>query len=316
MAQIKYTSIINSFVSQEGSAGFYTNYIYYSVLVVYTNGKAEIVEGQKSQIAPLLGYLRTPVDELQDIKQLITNLPSGIKSISSNISKIIDEKMSYVLDTICPIPDVRGMKEGEAFKLLEEHNLVPNIIHNDGITDNKGVVRYLQRSRLNYKNVDVGIAHSVPSVEGLIKDVAVEVLEKAGFQAKIKYVLSQEQEQDMVLRYSRENEQTPVVELEVGSMDPDRCKQEQEQQELDTIKEMIRNDQWISSSISPSDRQKLITEIAYALNLISLDRARKKLKQIDLNSGKEVIDYLVSLPDDELKPAAKSILQMLKDEAK
>ena len=72
-ARIKYTSIINSFVSQEGSNGSYINYVYYSILVVYVDGTAEIVEGKKDTITPLLSFLRTPVDELQDIKQLFTS---------------------------------------------------------------------------------------------------------------------------------------------------------------------------------------------------------------------------------------------------
>ena len=216
MALIKYTSILNSFVSQEGSMGTYTNYIYYSVLVVYTDGRAEIVEGNKNTIAPLLAFLRTPVDELQDIKQTISSLSSDI----SIISQKIDYNMNYVLDSLYPIPDVRGMKQEDAIKRIEECQLIPNIVQDDGTADEKQVVCYLQRNNINFKYVDIATTQIVPAVEGLTKDVAVEVLEKAGFQTNIKYVHSQEQE-DIVLHCSRTDDMTPVVELEVGSADPE-----------------------------------------------------------------------------------------------
>ena len=216
MALIKYTSILNSFVSQEGTMGTYTNYVYYSVLVVYTDGRAEIVEGNNKTIAPLLAFLRTPIDELQDIKQLITSLPSDINIIS----KKIDENMNYVLDSLYPIPDVRGMKQEDAVRRIEECGLIPNIVQSEGIPDDKQVVCFIQRNRLNYKYVDIGTAQTVPAVDGLTKDVAVEVLEKAGFQVEVKYIPSQEHEKDIVLSYSRNDNSTLVVELEVGSSKP------------------------------------------------------------------------------------------------
>ena len=216
MAAIKYTSIINSFVSQEGDFGMYTNYIYYSLLVVYTDGTAEIVEGKNNDIRYLLSYLRTPIDELKEIKQTISHLPSQLNTISEKI----DEKLSYVIDSLYPIPDVRGMKEAEALKCIEEYNLVPNTIQNDGISHGEGTVYSLKRNAFNFKRVDVGITHGIPAVDGLTKDVAIEILEKVGFQVKAKYVPSQEQEKDIVLRYHRIDDTNPMVELEVGSSKP------------------------------------------------------------------------------------------------
>jgi hypothetical protein len=213
MADIKYTSIINSFVSQEGMMGSYTNYVYYSILVVYSDGTKSIVEGKRDQIAPFLLFLRTPVDELQDIKQLIQSLPSDM----SNISRKIDDNMNYILDSLYPIPDVRGMKLKEATKCLEEHELLPNIVQGEEIPDDKQVVCFLQRNKNNFKQVDIGTTQSVPAVDGLTKDVAVEVLEKAGFQVKVKYLPSEEQEHDIVLGYSRKDDTTQLVELKVGA---------------------------------------------------------------------------------------------------
>ena len=235
MALINYTSIINSFVSTEGAAGFMTNYIYYSVLVVYTDGTKEIVEGKKAQIAPLLVYLRTPVDELQDIKKYITSLPDDI----SNIKNKIDDNVNYVLDTICPIPDVRGMKEEEAIKQIEEYGLVPNISQSDIVSKNQGTVGFLQRNRFNFKHVDIGITHSIPAVDGLTKDVAIEVLEKAGFQYNINYIPSLEQEHDIVLEYSRINGMSPVVELNVGVISKEEQKRIEEQRRKEEEQKLL-----------------------------------------------------------------------------
>ncbi len=216
MADIKYTSIINSFVSQEGMMGNYTNYIYYSILVAYSDGTRTIVEGKSNQIAPFLPFLRTPVDELQDIKQLLLNLPSDM----GNINRKIDDNMNYILDSLYPIPDVRGMKLEEAIKCLEEHGLIPTIVQGEEIPDDKRIICFIQRNKSNFKQVDIGTTLSVPAVEGLTKDVAVEVLEKAGFQVGVKYSPAQEQEQDIVLGCSRKDNTKLLVELEVGCLKP------------------------------------------------------------------------------------------------
>ena len=98
--------------------------------------------------------------------------------------------------------------------------MIPNIVQDDGTADEKQVVCYLPRNKNNFKYVDIATTQIVPAVEGLTKDVAIEVLEKSGFQTNIKYVHSQEQE-DIVLHYSRTDDMTPVIELEVGSADPE-----------------------------------------------------------------------------------------------
>lgn len=112
MAAIKYTSIINSFVSPEGSFGAITNYIYYSVLVVYSDGTKEIIEGKSKEIAPLLSFLRTPVDELQEIKQLIASTLSD----NNTISHKINQNMSCVGG----VSEEKQRKEEEQKRLEEQ----------------------------------------------------------------------------------------------------------------------------------------------------------------------------------------------------
>lgn len=99
----------------------------------------------------------------------------------------------------------------------------------------------------------------------------------------------------------------------------DTPEQEQKQRDLEDGKEKkissLADGQTVSMPTNVMDRQKLIYEIANAMNLISPNMQRAKLKQINVESGKEVIDFLLSLSDDELKPIANTILKKLKDEA-
>ena len=90
MADIKYASIINSFVSQEGFGGNYTNYIYYSVLVVYTDGSRTIIEGKNNEIQFLLPYLRTPVDELQQLNRVLEAIEKTSDDKDRLFSRMVD----------------------------------------------------------------------------------------------------------------------------------------------------------------------------------------------------------------------------------
>ena len=96
----------------------------------------------------------------------------------------------------------------------------------------------------------------------------------------------------------------------------DEAQKERELQERKVrILNALENDQKLPISVSTEERQRLIAEIDYASHLISPSKQRAKLKQINVESGKEVIDFLLSLSDDELKPIANTILKKLKDEA-
>ena len=110
---IKYVQVLNSFVSTEGSGGFMTNYIYYSLLVVDTNGSKKIVEGKADQISYLLPLVRTPIDEIEELKETVKNLRRDINDIA-------DQKAKYLVDSIFPIPDILNKTEVEAVDLLEK----------------------------------------------------------------------------------------------------------------------------------------------------------------------------------------------------
>lgn len=211
---IKYTQVLNSFVSTEGSGGIMTNYIYYSVLVVYTDGTSEIVEGSNKNIAHLLRYVRTPVDELMELKETV-------KELRKDINDIVDQKMKYVIDTLCMIPDIQDKNEVEALKLLTDAGLIPvlDYTYPEG-TPLNGIVRYFCRDKDNFKKVHVQIVHDYPNVENMHIDEALLKLKEAGFTPHVTYKAISGTESGIVLRCSRADSGKLDVDLEVSSSIP------------------------------------------------------------------------------------------------
>ena len=176
MADIKYVHILNSFVSTEGFAGNMTNYIYYSLLVVYKDNSRSIVEGKAGDIKWLLPYVRTPQDKLPEIKE-------SIRKLREDINSIVDEKMGMVSDTLYPIPDIQGRNEIEALESLKNAGLTPHLVYSypEG-TPRNGIVENFRRRKDNFKTIDLEIVHEIPDVTGLSIDEAAEKLREAGME--------------------------------------------------------------------------------------------------------------------------------------
>lgn len=212
---IKYVQVINSFVSTEGSNGFMTNYVYYTLLVVNTNGSSEIVEGRLNQISSLLRYVRTPVDELEELKETV-------RGLRNDINEIVDEKVRYVLDSLFPIPDIQDKNEVEALELLDSAGLQPVFVNQyPDAVPKKGIVRAYARSDENFRKVELEIVHDMPAVMGLKIEDAQELLTAAGFQAEITYKTVSDAENGVVLECERRDEISMDVALVVSSTIPE-----------------------------------------------------------------------------------------------
>lgn len=134
--------------------------------------------------------------------------------------------------------------------------------------------------------------------------------------------------EDPVHRMQREQEQLEIQarseeaariaaeerqrEQELRKQEQELKKQEQEKRD-EQLRKAYENNQLIQIPINEEDREKLIEAISYATNLSFISKVRAKLKQTDLETGQEIIELLLSLSDDELKPAAQGILMMLKN---
>lgn len=215
MAKIKYTSLIDCAVSTEGSNGVMTNYFYYNVLVVYEDGSRELVTGKKNEIAFLLPFMRTPMDDLMDMKETVINL-------RQDIDNIVEQKMKYVIDSILPIPDILNKNEVEAIEMLKEAGLTPVFeIEYPESTPKNGYIHAYSRNDSNYKKVDVQIIHKVPEVKGMKIEDALEKLKEAGFTATITHIAVSGTDNGVVINSVRLDESKLLVNLEVATSIPE-----------------------------------------------------------------------------------------------
>ena len=193
-----------------------TNYFYYTVLVVYTDGSRELVNGKMDQISRYLPYMKTPMDDLPDVKETI-------KDLRQEINDMVDQKVKYVLDSIFPIPDILNKNEVEAFDLLKEANLTPVLeIEYPESTPKNGIVQAYSRNKENFKKVDVRIIHKVPEIEDLKIEDAFAKLNEAGFAVKsIIYKIGTIGINGTVLRYSRSSDNELSIDLEVNTIIPE-----------------------------------------------------------------------------------------------
>ena len=221
MAPIKYTSIINSFVSTEGSAGFMTNYIYYSVLVVYVDGTADIIEGKTNEIKPLLRFLQTPQDAVEKLADQISNLTNTIRSFDRNkstnqITDTIRAEVDYLIDSIYPIPNIIGKTIDEATIALKESGFEP-IIDNPRVKETRdGIIHSVKRNKNNFKVVNISCEYDLPDVEGLPMEEALTKLELAGFVPNINYIKSEKEKVGIVINCHRNSDHYTEADLDIG----------------------------------------------------------------------------------------------------
>ena len=148
---IKYTNVINSYIGTETKNGITTNYMYYTILVVDTDGTSQIVEGRLNQVSFYLKFVRTPVDEIMELKEIV-------RGLRQNINDIVDQKMKVVVDSLYPIPDILNRNEREALSALKEAGLTP-ILDNEYPegTPANGIVRAFSRNPENFKQIHLSM---------------------------------------------------------------------------------------------------------------------------------------------------------------
>lgn len=212
---IKYTQLINSFVSTEGSGGFMTNYVYYTFLVVHTDGSVRIAEGKYGDIAHLLPYIRTPLDDIAELKETI-------KKLRKDISDIAESNMNYLVNSLFPIPDILNKNEAEAVDMLEKAGLQPGLSYQHlQSTPKNGIVWAFARNSDNFKVVDLKIVRDLPKINGCKVEDALELLKEAGFHAEITNKVVEGKENGIVLEYMHENEKDLCVKLVVSTAIPE-----------------------------------------------------------------------------------------------
>ncbi len=239
MGIINYTSIINSFVSTEGYNGIMTNYVYYSILVVYLDGTKEIVEGRLDKVKPLLAFLKTPQDEIQrtnlELDQLkmamqklsgeLAPLKGECHNISNTVNSIKDSytrDLDYIIRSLFPIPVIDGLNEVDAIEAIRLSGLTPVLVNTyPPSTPQNGIVRGYKRNPENFREVFLEIIHVLPDIKGLPLTDAQKILDEEGFSYTIEEKAVESQSSGIVISCERPNDTSMNVVLTTSICIPD-----------------------------------------------------------------------------------------------
>ncbi len=222
MAAIKYVNILNSVVSEEGSGGILINYFYYSLLIAYTDGTKKVVTVRDSEVPLYMPFVRTPVEELQELKAQMSDLQSKVDSLQSTVKSMrkeineqTDQKIKYFLDSLYPIPKLAGLPEEAALTALKDAGLNAVIIRHYDKSLGSGIVYSARRNEKLFKDVDLELVYPVPDVAGLLKSEAVALLEAGQFQVEIVETASLEEDDNRVLQCEWKDPRKQTVTLHV-----------------------------------------------------------------------------------------------------
>ena len=177
MAMIAYTQFIGIRTAENGSNGFITNSTNYSMLVVYTNGSREIVEGDAHVMSIYLPYLK------EDNTSAI--LQQSLTDFAARMERMVDERLERVFAVLYPIPDVAGLREDEAEQKLRAAGF--DVVRVNSYPEGMplGVVHSVRRAGEEYLTVKMDVRHALPEVKGLPQTQAVALLEQAGFRVQL-----------------------------------------------------------------------------------------------------------------------------------
>lgn len=177
MAAIKYTQFIGIRTAENGSNGFITNSTSYSLLIVYTDGTREIVEGNAQAMRPFLAFLKE--DNMERV------LRESLEQLEQKLEKLVDSRIERIFAVSNPIPDVMGMRQDQAVALLEQAGFRVKMVNDYPEGTPSGIVRAYQREDGHYMTVLLDARLDLPEVAGLPEDKAVALLEEAGFRVTL-----------------------------------------------------------------------------------------------------------------------------------
>ncbi len=183
MANIVYAEIVGTRMAEEGSGGFTTNYTSYSVLVYYSNGVVELVEGNVHKVSPYLPYMR-PRGDMNQLKPILDQMEQRLeRSIRDTVQ---DSVNAILVEQRNPLPGgLTGKSGSEAKAILEEAGFRAEYypVFPAGAT---GTVLQCERKKNNPMTIVLKMKYDIPDVTGLDKDTAIGKLKNAGFTPVLK----------------------------------------------------------------------------------------------------------------------------------
>lgn len=208
MAFITHAEIVGTRMAEEGSGGYTVNSTSYSVLIFYSDGTVNLVEGSANQIRPYLPFMR-PRSDFNQLQPMLEQLEAKLEA---SIKKTVNTSINDLLyETRNPLPkgltgtsgqDAKVLLEKAGFK-VEFYPLVPA-----GTT---GTVLECVRKENDPMTAILKMKYDMPSIVGMDADVAIEKLKSAGFSPTIKMIRSEGTNENNVINVVRDNDSLDVL---------------------------------------------------------------------------------------------------------
>ena len=204
MASIIRAEIVGTRMAENGSYGYTVNSTSYSVLVFYSNGVVELVEGDAKQINPLLPYM-SPREDFNQLKSLLEQFEMQLKT---DISHIVEKAL---FENRNPLPEgLTGKSGSEVKKILENAGFKVEFFPINS-EKTSGTVMECERKTGDLMTVILKMRYDMPNVEDLHVNEAIQKLKNAGFIPKIIKGPCEFAEEDKVFNIVREGDGINVI---------------------------------------------------------------------------------------------------------
>ncbi len=197
MAFITYAEIVGTRVALDGANGYSVNSTSYSVLVHYSDGTRDLVEGSAEEIKPLLPFMSSR----GYFSELLPILDEFEKKLKEDITLLVQQ---VLVENNNPLPNgITGKRDKEAKAILEaagfKVELSPMPPMHAG-----GVVMECRRKDGELMTVILKMKYDIPDVNGMQANDAANILRLAGFSPIIKRQICEHAIQDHVFNVQYE----------------------------------------------------------------------------------------------------------------
>lgn len=202
MASIDYAEIVGTRMAEEGSAGYSVNSTSYSVLIYYSDGTVNLIEGNADRISPFLPYMRSSKSILEQLEA----------KLEASIEKTV---YSVLYELRNPLPKgLTGTSKQEAKVILEKAGFSVEYLPTAS-SETDGVVLECMRKENDYTTAVLKMKYNLPDVTGLDEDIAVQKLKSAGFTPIIKKTKAEGIDENKVIKIQQENSDSLDIDVYV-----------------------------------------------------------------------------------------------------
>ena len=205
MASAVLAEIIGTRMAEEGTGGYYTNSTNYSMLVYYSDGTVQLIEGDAAHIRPYLHLVRPKLSmpDLAGLQNAITaaiafennRLQNELENKYERLCKELDKLHTDMVSTqsvikdmaslLLPVPDIIGKSRDEAVHILNSNHFI--YVEDDNISKQvSGSVIQASRDHDKFNVMHVKVKYELPNIIGTDIEEAQRILKALGFLISVK----------------------------------------------------------------------------------------------------------------------------------